>query len=182
MALPLVLVVAVADNGAIGRDNRLIWRLRTDMQRFKALTMGRPLLMGRLTYESIGRPLPGRETVVLSTGAFCEAPGVAVAGSLADAIGRCEAAADRLGAGEIVVVGGARVYAETLPLARRIHLTEVHASPPATVFFPDWAGGAFRRSYRETFRQHHAAGPGDEYPFTFVDLERVPDRTVAGSA
>lgn len=175
MSLPLALVVAVADNGIIGRDNGLAWHLRTDLKRFRALTMGRPLLMGRRTFESIGRPLPGRETVVLTSDPSFSVEGVTAAASLAGAIAACEASARRLGADTIMVVGGAQVYAETLPLASRIHLTEVHANPEGDVRFPELE----RTAFRETLREAHQAGPQDDFPFTFVDLERVGATTSA---
>jgi dihydrofolate reductase len=181
MALPLAMIVAVTENGGIGRDNGLICHLRTDLKRFKALTMGKPMIMGRLTYLSIGRPLPGRETIVLSTDPGFRPEGVSVVATLALAIAAASDLAGQLGAREAAVVGGARVFADALPLVDRIHLTEVHASPPADVYFPGWTGGAFRTGFRETFREEHAAGEGDAFAFTFVDLERADrSRSSAG--
>ena len=126
----IVLVVARARNGAIGRDNALPWHLPEDLRHFKATTMGGTLLMGRRTFESIGRPLPGRRTVVLTRDADWSYPGVERAGSLDEALARCADLA------EVFVVGGAQVYAEALPRADRIVVTEVDAEVDGDAFFP----------------------------------------------
>lgn len=162
MADPFIaLVVAVARNGVIGRDNGLAWRLSSDLKRFKALTMGTTLLMGRRTWESIGRPLPGRRTLVLTRDPGFRAEG---AETVHDWNRALAAAGDRL-----MVVGGAEIYALALPQADMIHFTEVDAEPEGDVRFP-----AFDRAeYRQVFREEHPAGPRDEHPFAFVDLERV---------
>jgi len=165
---PLVLVAAVADNGAIGRGNQLIWRLKSDLRRFRDLTWGKPMLMGRKTYESIGRPLPGRETLVLTRNPAFTPEGVHVAHVWDEAVDRCMALARRMGASEIAVVGGAEVYALALPHARRLYLTQVHAAPEGDAFFPPFDRSAFRVRRRKDFQ----AGPDDEHPFTFLDLER----------
>ena len=165
---PIVIVAAVAENRVIGADNRLIWRLKSDLRRFKEITWGRPLIMGRKTFESIGRPLPGRETVVLTRDPSFDAKGAEVARSLDEAISAAEAAAERLGAPEIVVAGGAQVYSQAMPLAERLRLTLVHARPQGDACFPDYDWGDFR----ETFREDRPEGPDDEHAFTFVDLER----------
>lgn len=169
MALPVVIVVAAADNGVIGRDNGLIWRLKTDLRRFRALTLGRPLIMGRKTFESIGKPLPGRETIVVTRNAGYAAPGATVATSLEDALRHGQEIGARLGADSVVIGGGADIYAQALPLARRIHLTRVHASPPGDAVFP----AVDSTQFRVVLREAHAAGPDDEFSFEFVDLERV---------
>jgi dihydrofolate reductase len=170
VTLPLAVVAAVADNGVIGRDNGLIWRLRSDLKRFRALTWGKPLLMGRKTFQSIGRPLPGRETVVLTRDPSFAALGVQVANDWGEALARAADLGAATGAAETMVVGGAEIYALALPAAARLHLTLVHASPEGDVIFPpfDWA------AFRELRREDHGAGPDDEHPFTFVDLERRP--------
>ncbi len=169
MSVPIAVIAAVADNGVIGCDNRLIWRLKSDLRRFRSLTFGKPLLMGRLTYESIGRPLPGRETVVLSTDRAFDAPGVQVARTVPEATALGRALAARLAAGEIMVAGGAAVYAQFLPLADRLYLTRVHTEPAGDALFPDFERSAFR----ETMREDHDAGPDDEFPFTFVEYVRM---------
>ncbi len=168
MTRPLALVAAVADNGVIGRDNALIWRQRADLRRFRALTMGRPLIMGRKTFGSIGKPLPGRETVVMTRDRAFAVPGVRVAAGLEEAIALADACATAMGAGEIMVVGGAEIYALALPRCGRLHLTLIHASPPGDAVFPPFDAGDFA----ETLREIHPAGPEDEHPFTFLDLER----------
>jgi dihydrofolate reductase len=160
--------VAAAENGAIGRDNKLLFRLRSDLKRFRALTMGKPMLMGRKTWDSIGKPLPGRETIVLTRDPAFRPEGALVAHSLPEALDLCAARAEAMGAEAIMVVGGAAIYAETLPLAQRLHLTQIHATPEADAFFPDWDRAAFR----ETLREDHPAGPDDEAAFTFIDYER----------
>jgi dihydrofolate reductase len=165
---PIALVVAVAENGVIGGDNRLLWHLRTDLRHFRSLTLGRPVVMGRKTYDSIGRPLPGRETIILTRDPNFAAEGVAVAHDLADAVRTAEEAAGRLGADAIMVAGGSEIFALALPLAARIHLTEVKAAPAGDRFFPP----VDPKLFRETRRESHPAGPEDDHPFTFVDYER----------
>lgn len=162
MPTTIALVVALARNGVIGRDNGLAWHLSSDLKRFKALTMGKPMLMGRRTWDAIGRPLPGRRSLVLTRDRAFEAPGAEIvhdwAGGLAAA-----------GADDLMVVGGAEIYALALPHADWLHLTEVDAAPNGDVRFP-----AFDRTcFRETFREVHRAGGGDEHAFAFVDLERI---------
>lgn len=168
--LPLALVVAVAENGVIGREGALPWHLSSDLKRFRALTWGKPILMGRRTFESIGKPLPGRISIVLSTDPdFVVPEGVVKVPDLAAARDAAAAAARALGADEAMVIGGHRVFADTLPLARVLHLTEVHLSPAGDVLFP-----AFDRSqWRETHREGPLQGPRDDAPFTYVTLERA---------
>jgi dihydrofolate reductase len=162
----LAVIAAVADNGVIGRDNRLIWRLKSDLKRFRSLTLGTPLIMGRRTFESIGRPLPGRETVVLTRDLGFEAPGVVVAHGWEEVRAKAAALARQLGTNTVHVAGGAEIYTLALPEAARLHLTLVHAKPEGDTHFPPFE----RSRYRETRREDHPAGPDDEHPFTFVDL------------
>lgn len=168
MTRPIALVAALADNGIIGRDNRLIWRLKSDLKRFRALTWGKPLIMGRKTWDSIGRPLPGRETVVLTRDPVFTAPGVHVAHDFEEAVRMADGIAAGLGADALMVVGGAEVYALALPRAQRLHLTEVHAGPEGDARFPAFDKAAFHETFRETYPK----GPDDEHAFTFIDLER----------
>lgn len=174
----IVFVVAIAENGVIGRDNALIWRQRSDLKRFKALTLGCPLLMGRRTYMSIGRPLPGRETIVITRDQdFArEMPdGVHVAFSLDAGLAIARERAAAMGSDRIIVAGGAKIYAQTLAIADRVHLTEIHASPAGDTVFPGWSTDLWPRAgFRETRREDHPSGDGDEFPFSFVDLERIP--------
>jgi len=124
------IVVATDERGAIGRDGGLPWRLPNDLQRFKALTMGKPIVMGRKTWESIGRPLPGRQNIVITRQPGLPAAGATVVAALEEAL------AVAGGAAEICVIGGAEIYRLALPLARVIHLTRVHAVVEADTFFP----------------------------------------------
>lgn len=161
---PLInLVVAMARNGVIGRDNGLIWRLGSDLRRFKALTMGKPLLMGRKTYESIGRPLPGRRIIVLTRD---QSLSIADVNVVLDWEGAIAAAGD---AEELMVAGGGEIYALALPHADRIYMTEVDISPEGDTVFPSFDRGAFH----ETSRVAHPSGDRDECAFAFVDMERV---------
>jgi dihydrofolate reductase len=156
------LVVAMARNRVIGRDNRLPWRLPADLAYFKQVTMGHPVIMGRRTWESIGRPLPGRQNIVVTRNRDYTAPGAAVVGSLDDA---WRAAGD---VEEACVIGGTSLFAEALPQADRIHLTEVEAEVEGDTYFPP-----FDRSQwveREIARQ--ARDDRHEYPFRIVVLER----------
>ncbi|WP_029003489.1 dihydrofolate reductase [Azorhizobium doebereinerae] len=167
---PLSQIVAVAENGVIGRDQALPWHLPSDLKRFKALTLGKPILMGRHTYVSIGRPLPGRISVVVGTDpAFAPPPEVRVARTLEEALALAEAAAQDLGADEVMVIGGRRIFADTLPLAHLVHLTQVHAAPEGDVRLPPFDPAVWRERDREGPLQ----GPGDDLPFSYVTLERI---------
>lgn len=157
----LVLVVARAANGVIGRDNRLPWHIPADLAHFRRLTMGKPVVMGRRTFESIGKPLPGRHNIVLTRGAGWAAPGVTVAADLGTAL----AAAD---APEVMIIGGAGVFAEALPRAARIELTEVHAAPEGDTVMPAPDPAA----WRELAREDHPAADGQP-AYSFVTLERI---------
>nr|AIA11124.1 Dihydrofolate reductase [uncultured bacterium] len=170
MTLPLILVVALAENGVIGRDNHLLWRIKTDLGRFRSLTIGKPMIMGRKTFQSIGKPLPGRETIVLTRDAGFAAEGVHVVHAWEEAVAQGAELAAGMGAKSVAVVGGAEIYALALPHVQSIFLTKVHASPEGDAVFPDFDGSLFR----ETRREDHPKGPDDEHPFTFIDLERRP--------
>jgi dihydrofolate reductase len=169
MSLPLFLLAAIADNGVIGDDNRLIWQLSSDLKRFRQLTMGHPMLMGRKTFDSIGKALPGRETVVLTRDTRFAAENVHVAHDLESAVTLGQSLAQTMGASGVAVVGGAEIYALTLPLAQKLYLTEVHASPNGDAFFPQWD----KRAFRLIAKQDHPAGPRDQYAFTFADYQRI---------
>jgi dihydrofolate reductase len=161
--LKLSIIAALADNGVIGRDGTLPWHLPDDLRRFKALTMGRPILMGRRTFESISRPLPGRRNLVLTRGTRAFPDGIEPVGSLTEALARCA------GAAEICVIGGAEVYAQALPLATHLELTRVHLNAQGDVRFPDFDAA----QWRELERIEHPADERHEWPMTFVTLERV---------
>ena len=169
MTLPLSLVVAMAENRVIGRDNGLIWRIKSDLKYFKANTIGRPVIMGRKTYLSIGRPLPGRETIVLTRDPDFSAVGVHLVRSMDEAIELANRLGTQMGASDIAVAGGADIYAQLLPQAHRIILTFVHARPEGDAFFPMFEP----MDFRETFRETHEAGPDDEYSFTYLTYQRA---------
>jgi len=165
----LVLVAAVAENGVIGRDGDMPWRLPGDLRHFKSLTLGKPVIMGRRTFDSIGRrPLPGRPNIVLTRDPAFRAEGVQVASDLEAALRMAEGEAARLDADEIAVIGGSALYAETLPRAGRFYLTEVHAAPDGTVRFPDFD----RAKWREIARDGPHREPGEPHAYSFVILER----------
>jgi dihydrofolate reductase len=167
--LPVVLVAALAENGVIGRDNQLIWRLRTDLRRFRELTMGCPIIMGRKTFLSIGKPLPGRQTVVLSRDPNFQPDGVYVVPSLDQALATAQGLGTAMGARAVIVAGGADVYAQALPIADRFELTFVHARPEGDAVFPPFDRAAFR----ESARSEHPAGADDEFSFAFATFERA---------
>jgi len=162
------LVVAVVRNGVIGRDNTLPWRLPDDFAHFKRVTMGHPVIMGRRTYESIGKPLPGRTNIVVTRQPGFRAPGCIVVRSLDDAWKAAERAE---GADEACVVGGTSLFEESLPTADVIHLTEVEADVEGDTYFPPFD----RSRWRETEVVRHLADARHEYPFRIVRLERRPD-------
>ena len=159
----LTLIAAVARNGVIGRDNQLPWHLPEDLKRFKTLTLGHPVVMGRKTWESLPekfRPLPGRRNIVVSRNPDYRAPGAVVVASVAAALAAAEAA-------EVFVIGGAALYAEALPAARRLQLTEIDADIQGDAHFPAYDKGLWRESARES-RQAEAG-----YPYAFVTYERL---------
>jgi dihydrofolate reductase len=168
MTIPLILVVAMAENGVIGRDNHLLWRLKTDLGRFRRLTMGKPMIMGRKTFQSIGKPLPGRETIVLTRDEGFSAEGIHVARTWEEAVAKGKELATRMGAEAVAVAGGAEIYALALPHVQTLFLTEVHASPEGDAVFPSFD----RSQFREVKREDHPKSPDDEHPFTFIDLEK----------
>jgi dihydrofolate reductase len=158
----LSLIVAVARNGVIGKDNAMPWHIPEDLKRFRALTMGHHIVMGRRTWESIGRPLPGRMSVVVTRDPGYSAPGAVVAHSLAEAMAACA------GDDEVFVIGGAGIYREALASADRIYLTEVQADYPGDVWFPP-LGAEWHEVSRET-PAREGTGPAIAY----LVLERRP--------
>jgi dihydrofolate reductase len=164
----LVLVVAVAENGVIGRNGQMPWRIPGDLKHFKAVTMGKPVVMGRKTYESIGKPLPGRTNIVLTRDKHWRAGGVLVGHSLDDVLKLANDDAKKTGAREIAIIGGSALFEETLPIAAKIELTEVHAKPKGDVLFPKYNRSAFR----ETRREGPMQGEKDDHPYSVVTLER----------
>jgi dihydrofolate reductase len=165
----LALIAAVAKNGVIGSSGALPWRLSSDLKHFKAATMGKPLVMGRKTYQSIGGPLAGRTTIVVTRDPAFAAEGVSVARGIEDALRLAEAAARAGGVEEILVAGGGEIYAETIGRASRLHLTEVDVAPKGDAHFPPIDPD----QWREVSRQQGERGPRDEADFAFVEYERV---------
>ena len=156
------IIVAADDHGGIGRDGGLPWHLPADLKRFKALTMGKPIVMGRKTWDSIGRPLPGRRSLVVSRQPGFTAPGAEVFGSLEAALAAATSAP------ETCVIGGAEIYAQALPRAGIVHLTRVHTSAGADTFFPaldasDW---------EEIARDDHPADERHACGYSFLTLRR----------
>ena len=169
----LEFVIAVAENDVIGRGNRLPWRLSSDLQRFKALTLGKSILMGRKTYDSIGRALPGRSNLVLSRATDFHPADCVVYGSLQDARAALPAGS------ELMVIGGAQIYRQCLPFASRIHLTLVHTVVvDGDTFFSDWRAAG----WRETFRERHPADARNDVDYSFITLEHAPPSTAAADA
>lgn len=168
MSPKLTLVVAVAKNGVIGRDGALPWRLKSDMARFKAATMGKPVLMGRKTWDSLHiRPLPGRQNLVLTRDAAFKPEGAWAYTKLDAFLAAGRAMAEAAGVAEYCVIGGSLIYAETLPLADRIVLTEVALEPEGDATFP-----ALDAAWREKSREEVRAGPNDDADFVVRVLER----------
>lgn len=162
----IVLVVAAADNGVIGHQGAMPWHLPADLRRFKRMTTGKPVVMGRKTFESIGRPLPGRHNIVLTRSGW-QAEGVTVAPNLAEAI--AAAGLDpRARASEVMVIGGAEIYALARPIATRIELTRIHLTPPGDSFFPD----PEPTLWREAACEAHPPD-GDAPAHDFLRYERV---------
>jgi dihydrofolate reductase len=167
----LTIVAAVADNSVIGRGGALPWRLKSDMQHFRGATMGKPVLMGRKTYLSIGKPLIGRTNIVVTHDPDFAAPGVLTASSLDAALSAARGDALRRSADAIAVIGGADIYAQTLPLADGLVITHVHLRPTGDTKFPTIA----REVWAETGRSEHEPGPDDEAGFTIVTYKRIAD-------
>lgn len=167
--MKVVLVVAVGENGIIGRGGRLPWHLRSDLQHFKRLTLEKPVIMGRKTYESIGKPLPQRTNIVVTRDAAFSAPGVLFAPDLDAAFALARADAEKRGADEITVIGGSEVFAALMADADRLEVTLVHASPAGDVSFPPIDPNL----WREVARERHARGPHDDCDFTTLTYERA---------
>ena len=169
MSFPeIVLIVAVADNGVIGANGAIPWRLKSDMQRLKAMTIGKPVVMGRKTFLSLRRPLPGRTNIVVTRDAGFRRPGAVVTMSLANARAVATGDALRRLATEIVVIGGAEIYAQWMGIADRLEVTEVHARPEgdtclAAIAAADW---------KEVARVRNPSGPDDSADFSYVTYMR----------
>lgn len=162
-------IVAAASNGVIGRNNQLPWHLPNDLKYFKAKTMGKPVVMGRKTFESIGKPLPGRANIVVTTNRSYSTEGIKVACSLDEAMKLAESQARVDGVEEFVIIGGAKLYAEALPHVDRLYLTEVKAEIEGDAYFDvaDWA------EWSEFAREDFVAEGLNPYDYSFVVYNRV---------
>lgn len=161
MTPSITFVVAMARNRAIGLGGRMPWHLAEDLRRFRELTWGKPILMGRRTFESLGRPLPGRHNIVVTCKAAFNAPGCTVVGSPEAGLSAAEGE-------ELMVIGGATLYAALLPQAQRIHLTQIHADYPGDTFFPELPLKRWREIHREDYP------PGPTFPHAYSFIEMVP--------
>lgn len=166
----LALIVALAENRVIGRNNQLPWYLPNDLRYFKQATMGKPIIMGRKTFDSIGKALPGRTNIVVSRQADYAVPeGVRLTNSLEQAIAIAEADALVNGVDEVMVIGGAELYALALPQASRLYLTQVHAVVDGDAWFPEWQ----QQQWREIAREDYAAEGPNPYNYSFIVLDRI---------
>ncbi|MEN5246358.1 dihydrofolate reductase [Brucella pseudintermedia] len=166
---PIVsIIVAAAENGVIGRDNDMPWRLSTDLKRFKALTLGKPVIMGRRTWESIGRPLPGRPNIVVSRNNGFQVEGASTVGSLDEAIALGQRQAADMGAGEVCIIGGGNIYAQAFPLADRIHLTRVLANIDGDTHFPE----IDPQVWQVVSQEDVPAGDRDSHPTRYFVYEK----------
>ncbi len=167
--MKISLIVAVAENGVIGRNGALPWHVPSDLKTFRRLTIGKPVVMGRKTYDSIGKPLPGRDNIVVTRDAGFSAGGTERAASVDDALDIARRKATERGVDEIMVIGGAEIFALTLPLADRIYLTRIHARPDGDVTFPEPDPGI----WREVSRSPLPPDARDDATATLLILERA---------
>lgn len=159
----LSIIVAMDRRGTIGRQNGLPWRLSADLKHVKATTMGKPIIMGRKTHESIGKPLPGRENIIVSRNTNYQSAGCTVFASVDEALVHCRHH------DEVIIMGGAELYQQTLPRVSRIYLTEVHAEVAGDAFFPRYNP----EQWREICREDYYADEKNEFDYSFVVLERI---------
>jgi dihydrofolate reductase len=163
------LIVAMSQNRVIGRNNQLPWYLPGDLKYFKQATMGKPIIMGRKTWDSIGRPLPGRMNVIISRNTQWRAPdGTVAAASLSEAMNKASAHAELEGSEEVMIIGGGQIYAEALPVVDRMYITKVHADIDGDAFFPEvnW------EEWKEIGREDFSASGNNPYDYSFVIYQR----------
>ncbi|PID44638.1 MAG: dihydrofolate reductase [Proteobacteria bacterium] len=161
------IIVAMSENRVIGRNNKLPWYLPNDLRYFKSVTMGKPVIMGRKTFESIGRPLPGRMNLVITRDEAWQAEGVTICHTIESAIEKAKSSAEITGEDEVMIIGGARIYRQTMPLATRVYLTKVHEEIDGDAFFDevDWS------EWEEVAREDFTAEPPNSYDYSFIVLE-----------
>lgn len=161
----IILIVAKAKNQVIGKDNQLIWRLSADLKRFKNLTTGHHILMGRKTYDSLGKPLPNRTHLIITRNPKFQTPeGHYAFNSLEDAVIFC----NKIGVEKLFIIGGGQIYREALPICDQLEITEVDATPDGDTFFPD----IDLKTWKETGREEFPADEKNEYPYAFVTYEK----------
>jgi len=168
IGMRLALIAAVARNGVIGAGQGLPWRLSSDLQRFRRLTMGKPIIMGRKTFQSIGKALDRRTNIVITRDQDFSAEGVEIAASLEAALVLAREDAKRSGANELMIIGGADIFAAAMPLADRLEITHVHASPAGDVYFP----AIDAKHWREDKRENREAGPDDSASYSVATYLR----------
>lgn len=168
-SISFALIVAMAQNRVIGRNNNLPWYLPEDLKYFKRVTMGKPIIMGRKTFESIGRPLPGRTNIIVTRNKEYSADGIKVVHNLAEAKALCCSIAEIDGQSEAMVIGGAQIYQQALAYADRLYLTEVHGEVEGDAYFPEFDRANWQEVGRENFS---AAGP-NPYDYSFLVLDRA---------
>jgi dihydrofolate reductase len=161
--MKLAIIVATDEQGLIGKDNDLPWKLSADLQYFRRVTMGKPLIMGRNTHESIGRALPGRKNIIITKNEAYQAEGCTVVHSITDALMACEQVE------EVMVMGGASLYEQLLPSADKLYLTQVHASLAGDTWFPTWN----KNAWSEISREDHLADEKNDYAYSFIIYEKV---------
>lgn len=166
--MEIVLVVAVAENGVIGKDNAIPWRLKSDLRRLKAITLNKPIVMGRKTFESLPRPLPGRTNIVVTRDVNYRARGAIVTNSFENAHAIALGDALRRFATEIAIIGGAEIYAQWMSIADRLEITEVHARPDGDTRFDK----IDTKAWEEVARVRNPAGPDDSVDFSYVTYRR----------
>lgn len=166
--MKIAMIAAMAQNGVIGRDNQLPWHLPNDLKFFKASTMGKPIIMGRKTYESIGRPLPGRANIVVTRDVGYRSEGISVVSSIEEALKFATGIAERDGVAEVMVIGGSQLYEQLLPRADRLYITHVHAAVDGDTCFPEFDLGAWREEHREDY----TATDSNPYDYSFVTYSR----------
>ncbi|MFT6103353.1 MAG: dihydrofolate reductase [Granulosicoccus sp.] len=174
MSVTLSIIVAMASNRAIGKNNQLLWRLPEDLQYFKRTTMGKPIVMGRKTFESIGRPLPGRLNVVITRQQDWQHDGVKVVHTIEDALHLAEAQSLIDGMDEVMVIGGAEIYKTALPQADKLYVTRVDAEIEGDAFFPEIDESIWSEVSRESFAANESALTSNTYDYAFCVL--VKDR------
>ena len=165
----LSLVVAAAENGVIGKLNNLPWRLPSELKLFRRRTIGHPVIMGRRTFESIGKPLKGRDNIVVTRGEIADHPDVLTANSIEEALALAERLAERRGVDEIFVIGGSQIFDAVRNQADRIYLTRVHMQAEGDRFFADPEPSR----WREVKRQEYKAQEGDNADYTVITYERI---------